>query len=121
MLDDRIAAVVVFDLDDFDAAIAELDARYLAGEAASHSHVWSIILEGYSAVNHQELPPMTSDFLTIDHRRGPAFGPGEMIDYVRAGWGLDENVRGLRRGCASAKGVWSCLYPRGTRGFARGL
>ena len=40
--DDRIAAVVVFDLDDFDAAIAELDARYLAGEAAAHARTWSV-------------------------------------------------------------------------------
>ena len=32
--DERIAASVTFDLDDFDAAIDELDARYLAGEAA---------------------------------------------------------------------------------------
>ena len=34
---DKVAAVVVFDLDDFDAAITELDARYIAGEAAAHS------------------------------------------------------------------------------------
>ena len=34
--DERIVAIVIFDLDDFDAAIAELDARYLAGEAAAH-------------------------------------------------------------------------------------
>ena len=34
--DDRIAARVAFDLDDIDAAFAELDARYLAGEAAPH-------------------------------------------------------------------------------------
>ena len=40
--DERIAAVVVFDLDDIDAAIAELDARYLAGEAAAHAHTWSV-------------------------------------------------------------------------------
>ena len=32
-----------FDLDDIDAAIAELDARYLAGEAAAHAHTWSVI------------------------------------------------------------------------------
>ncbi len=32
--DERIAAYVAFDLEDFDAAIAELDARYLAGEGA---------------------------------------------------------------------------------------
>ncbi|OBA59910.1 regulator [Mycobacterium sp. 1100029.7] len=91
--DECIKAVVVFEPDDIDSAFAELDSRYLAGEAASYSHVWSIIVEGYSAVNRQELPLMTSDFLHIDHRRGPAFGPGEMIDYVRAGWDLDENIR----------------------------
>ena len=34
--DERIAALVTLDPDDFDAAIAELDARYLAGEAAAH-------------------------------------------------------------------------------------
>ena len=34
----RIAAVVVFDLDDFDAAFEELDAQYLAGAAAAHAH-----------------------------------------------------------------------------------
>ena len=39
--DERIAAHVVFDPDDIDAAIAELDARYLAGEAAAHAHTWS--------------------------------------------------------------------------------
>ena len=33
--DERIAATVVFDLDDIDAAFEELDARYLAGEAAA--------------------------------------------------------------------------------------
>ena len=32
--DDRIVAVVSFDLEDIGAAIKELDARYLAGEAA---------------------------------------------------------------------------------------
>ncbi len=35
--------MVLFDLDDFDAAIAELDARYLAGEAAAHAGTWSVI------------------------------------------------------------------------------
>ena len=35
--DERITSIVVFDPEDFDAAIADLDARYLAGEAAAHS------------------------------------------------------------------------------------
>ena len=41
--DERIVARVAFDLDDIDAAFAELDARYLAGEAAAHAHTWSVI------------------------------------------------------------------------------
>ena len=37
--------IVAFDLDDIDAAFEELDARYLAGEAAAHAHTWSVIAE----------------------------------------------------------------------------
>ena len=54
--DERIAAIVVFDLDDIDAAIAELDARYVAGEAAAHAHTWSVIAGAYAAINRHELP-----------------------------------------------------------------
>ena len=73
--DERIVAVVVFDLDDFDAAIAELDARYLAGEAAAHAHTWSVITRAYAALNRRELPATTPDWVNIDHRR---------VDIVRA-------------------------------------
>ena len=39
-VDERMVAFVTFDVDDIDAAFAELDARYLAGEAARpRSHV----------------------------------------------------------------------------------
>ena len=48
--DERIAAVVMFDVDDIDAAFAELDARYLAGEAAAHAHTWSVIAGTYAAL-----------------------------------------------------------------------
>ena len=41
--DGWMVAKVEFDLDDIDAAIAELDARYLAGEAAAYAHTWSVI------------------------------------------------------------------------------
>ena len=37
MRDGRIVAIVLFDLDDQDAAYAELDARYEAGEGAAHA------------------------------------------------------------------------------------
>ena len=92
--DERIAAFVTFDLDDFDAAIAELDARYLAGEAAAHAHTWSVDRRRYAAINRHELPPTTPDWVNIDHRRETAFGPGDLIAYLRAGWDLGPRHQG---------------------------
>ena len=86
--DERIVALVSFDLDDIDAAIAELDARYLAEEAAAHAHTWSAIAKAYSAVNRHELPPTTPDWVNVDHRRGIAFPPGGLGAYLRATWDL---------------------------------
>ena len=59
----------MFDLDDIDAAFAELDARYLAGEAAAHAHTWSVIADAYAALNRREVPATTPDWVNIDHRR----------------------------------------------------
>ncbi|MDO2355059.1 BTAD domain-containing putative transcriptional regulator [Mycobacterium avium] len=84
--DGRIAAMAAFDLDDFDAAIASLDTRYLAGEASAHARTWSVIAEGYAAFNRHEPPPTTPDCVSIDHRRGTAFAPGELFSYMRAAW-----------------------------------
>ena len=64
----RAATQVVFDPDDIDAAFAELDARYLAGEAAAHAHTWSVIARAYAAFNRHELPSTTPDSVNIDHR-----------------------------------------------------
>ena len=75
--DERIAAVVVFDPDDIDAAFAELDARYLAGEAAAHAHTWSVIAGATprsTGTNSRDDP----DWVNIDHRRGTPFGPGDL-------------------------------------------
>ena len=52
--DERIVAIVAFDLDDIDAAFAELDARYLAGEAAAHAHTWSVIAATYAEFNRHD-------------------------------------------------------------------
>lgn len=68
--DERITSIVVYDLDDFDSAIGELDARYLAGEAAAQAHTWEVIAEAYAALNRREVPATTPDFASIDHRRG---------------------------------------------------
>ena len=82
------AALVAFDPDDIDAAFEELDARYLAGEAAAHAHTWSVIARAYAALNRHELPATTPDWVNIDHRRGTAFAPGDLTAYVRAAWDL---------------------------------
>ena len=66
--DERIVARVAFDLDDIDAAFAELDARYLAGEAAAHARTWSVICEVYAALNRREIPTTAPDLVNIDHR-----------------------------------------------------
>ena len=79
--DERIAALITFDPDDFDAAIAELDARYLAGEAAAHAHTWSVITRAYAALNRHEQPATTPDWVNIDHRRGISFAPGDCLPY----------------------------------------
>ncbi|MCV7397978.1 AAA family ATPase [Mycobacterium paraseoulense] len=89
--DERILAAVSFDLDDFDAAIAELDARYIAGEAAAHSRAWSIVASSYAALNQGEPPLTTPDCVNVDHRQETAFGPGDLIAYIRAGLALEPN------------------------------
>src|SRR5947209_8294013 len=43
--DQRATAWVTFDLDDFEAAIIELDARYIAGEAAAHANVLRPVID----------------------------------------------------------------------------
>ncbi|HTC70716.1 MAG TPA: hypothetical protein VK662_14195, partial [Acidothermaceae bacterium] len=87
----RIAALMAFDLDDFDAAMAELDARYVAGEAAAHAHTWSVITQAYDALNRREMLPTTPDWVNIDHRHGPSFAPGE-LPVLLASWKLAPDV-----------------------------
>ena len=81
---ERITALVLFDPDDLDAAFAELDTRYLDGEAAAHAHTYSVIAAAFAAVNRRELPSTTSELASIDHRRPVAFAPGELIPYLQA-------------------------------------
>jgi hypothetical protein len=90
--EERIVAVVSFDPDDFEAAIAELDARYLAGEAAAHAHTWSVIATAYTALNRHQFPATTPDWVNIDHRGETAFGPGDLSAYLRAGLDLDHGI-----------------------------
>ena len=82
--DEKLASMVTFDLDDFDAAIAELDARYLAGEAAAHAETWSVIAEVYAALNRGEMPATAPDLVDIDHRSLAAIGSGDLMAYLQA-------------------------------------
>lgn len=90
---ERLMAHVAFDADDFDAAVAELDARYLAGDAAPHADTWSVVMGGYAALNRRELPPAATDGVTLDHRRGRAFAPGELTAYIRATFDVTPEAR----------------------------
>ena len=68
--DERITAWLVFDPDDLEAAFAELDARYLAGEAAPHARDLAGHQRAcYAGLNRRELPATTADWVNIDHRR----------------------------------------------------
>ncbi|MDO3638350.1 ATP-binding protein [Mycolicibacterium arseniciresistens] len=91
--DETISYTAFFDLDDIGAAYDELDARYLAGEAASHANTWSAIVKANAAFNSREMPPTTPDWINVDHRRGGmAFAPGDQSAYIRATWDVAPHV-----------------------------
>src|SRR3978361_2389680 len=80
--EDRIPAGVAFDPEDVDAAFAERESRYLAGEAAAHAHTWSVILRTYAELGGHAVPQVAPGCARIDHRRGIAFAPGDLSAYV---------------------------------------
>ena len=86
-------ARVVFDPDDIDAAFEELDARYLAGEAAAHSHTWSVISQAYAALNRRALPATTPDWANVDHRHFGTIEPNALTPNIRAFWDITSEAR----------------------------
>jgi hypothetical protein len=66
--DNRIVAHIGFDVEDIEAAFEDLDARYLAGEAALYRQTWSVIAGARAGFNRHELPATTPDPVYIDHR-----------------------------------------------------
>ncbi|WP_435405769.1 hypothetical protein MPNTM1_02001 [Mycolicibacterium parafortuitum] len=89
----RIAARVIFDPDDVDAAYTELDARYTAGDAAPHADTWTAIANANASFNRREMPATTPDWVNVDHRRGGmAFAPGQQTAYMRATWAIAGQV-----------------------------
>ena len=91
--DERIVAVIDLDPDDLEAAFAELDARYLAGEAAPFAQVWRMVLDGRGAMNrHEPLPATWGQVAYVDHRRVP-FAPEEFGRAVTELWTLVPDAR----------------------------
>ena len=81
----RVALQVTLDVDDFDAAFAELDARYLDGEAAPFALTWSTVVDAFAALNRHELPSATDDYVIIDHQlQHKTVGLNGLVEYVRA-------------------------------------
>ena len=90
--DEPIAAVIVLDPEDFDAAIAELDARYLAGEAAAHSHTWSVDQRGLRRAQPTRTSP---DDARLGQHRPPArdiFCARSTCPHTRAAWNLASDL-----------------------------
>jgi hypothetical protein len=86
----RITALVAFAPEDIDAAFEELETRCLAGEAADHTHMWSVIAGAFAGFNRHEIPVVTTESVYIDHRRGPTMAPGDLMKYLRTA--LDDSV-----------------------------
>lgn len=82
--DNRIAVMVCFDDDDLDAALQELDARYLAGEASAYAQTWSTVLDSFNTINKGEVPEVAPGCINLDHRHAVAFAPGELGSYTVA-------------------------------------
>jgi hypothetical protein len=89
--DERIVAHVEFDPNDVDAAFAELDARYLAGEAAPYADTWSLVAAECAAFNRHELP--AAEWVTVDHRQLAVIDATEGQAAMRAIWDVTPNLR----------------------------
>lgn len=88
----RMTATVLFDPNDIDAAVSELDARFMAGEGALYADIWSLVIKTYAAFNRHELSKTTPDWANIDHRLGVGSATGEMNTYVSAMWEVVPDV-----------------------------
>jgi hypothetical protein len=86
--DGRIAETASFDPDDYDAAHAELDRRYLAGEGTGFASTWSRVVAGHQAQNARDWDAFgagfTRDVVSVDHCYGGLMDRGGREAYVEA-------------------------------------
>ena len=72
----RLRRIVRFEPEDFAATIAELDARYLAGEAAARVNDFRPVMDTVGSSIVTSSGPMLGRIAFVDHRRVP-FGSAE--------------------------------------------
>ncbi len=90
--DGQTVAYIAFDLDDLDAAFEELDARYLAGEAAPYARIWQSAMDTLGEANRHEPGPIITGLTYVDHRR-VSFGSGNFGRAVEELWALVPDAR----------------------------
>jgi ketosteroid isomerase-like protein len=85
------SAIIWFDEDDLDAAIAELDDRYIAGEGAECADVVRLGARYFRSLNALDWPALADtladDFVLVDHRRlslGPQTSRDEWLESIKA-------------------------------------
>src|SRR5581483_4085427 len=82
--DGLLAAQVIFEPKDMEAAVAELEQRFLSGEGAEFAHVWQVVVEAHAAWNARDFERFnetaTDDMRFVDHRLASF---GEMRDRDR--------------------------------------
>src|SRR5262249_19155716 len=96
----HVVGTVGFDPDDLDAAYAELDARYAAGEAAPYARTWEPLQRFGRAVAAREWEQwaslFTPDYAVEDHRLlgwGTLHSRDEYLKYVRTLLDLSPDAR----------------------------
>ena len=89
----RLVGHVMFDPDDIDTAIAELDARYIAGEASPYARTWSAMARACAAFNQGELPATTPDSVFVDHRPVLTVDAIDLPSYLRVMWDVTPDIR----------------------------
>jgi hypothetical protein len=90
----------LYDVDDLDTAVADLDDRYIAGEGAQHADALAVITMGYQVLAAREYEVMREglraeaapDFAFVDHRR-TGWGPLDVDGLVDMQQSYDDVMR----------------------------
>jgi hypothetical protein len=109
--DGQIDRIIVYDLDDEDRAIADLERRYIDGEGAPFAEMLSLLAEGSQALNQRDWDRMRACFAPhiadVEHtfggwdsQRGRADTMAAIIDFIEALGGARATTREIH-GCTS--------------------